>query len=125
MAKRNDELSVGRRGFLKKATLAGAGALAAPLAAPIAARAQASVPAAHAPSIPPAPNREAERGMPADVQPITQSTSGADFMIDVMRGLSIEHAAAFVGSSFRGLHEFDHQLRHADRAADRFPLLHA
>ncbi len=105
MAKRNDELSVGRRFFLKRATLAGAGALTAPLAAPIAARAQTGAPAAHVPSIPPAPNREAERGMPADVQPVTQSTSGADFMIDVMRGLGIEHAAAFVGSSFRGLHE--------------------
>ena len=105
MAKRNDEFSVGRRGFLKRATLAGAGALTAPLAAPIAAGAQTNALAAHVPSIPPAPNREAERGMPADVQPETQSTSGADFMIDVMRGLGIEHAAAFVGSSFRGLHE--------------------
>ena len=105
MAKRSDEPSVGRRGFLKKATLAGAGALTAPFAGPIAARAQANAPAAHAPSIPPTPNREAERGMPADVQATTQSTSGADFMIDVMRGLGIEHAAAFVGSSFRGLHE--------------------
>jgi acetolactate synthase I/II/III large subunit len=103
MAKRNDEVSVGRRGFLKGATLAGAGALAAPLAVPIAAKAQTRAQAA--PSIPPAPNREAERGAPVHVQPTTQSTSGADFMLDVMRGLGIEHAAAFVGSSFRGLHE--------------------
>ncbi|MDR3449673.1 MAG: twin-arginine translocation signal domain-containing protein, partial [Alphaproteobacteria bacterium] len=105
MTKRNDELSVGRRAFLKKATLAGAGALAAPLTATGPAKAQNAAPSIPAPSIPPAPDREAERGTPADVQAITQSSSGADFMLDVMRGLGIEHAAAFVGSSFRGLHE--------------------
>src|ERR1700760_3456323 len=91
MAKRDDEGMVGRRAFLKKATLAGAGALAAPLTAPVTAKAQSATPPAHAPSIPPTPDREAERGMPADAQPITQSSSGADFMLDVMRGLGIEH----------------------------------
>ena len=103
MAKRDDELAVGRRTFLKKATLAGAGALTAPLATP--AVAQDKTPAPRAPSIPPVPNQDAERGAPIDVQETTQSSSGADFMLDVMRGLGIEHAAAFVGSSFRGLHE--------------------
>src|SRR5512147_2744677 len=99
MSKHDDEGMVGRRAFLKKATLAGAGALTAPLAAPIPADAQEPAPqAARASSIPPAPNREAERGMPEDAQPLTQSSSGADFMLDVMRGLGIEHAAAFVGS---------------------------
>ncbi len=104
MAKRDDERMVGRRAFLKRATLAGAGALTAPLAAPIAAKAQDTAPA-RAPSIPATPNREAERGTPPDIQETTQSSCGADFMVDVMRGLGIEHAAAFVGSSFRGLHE--------------------
>ena len=105
MAKRGDEGMVGRRAFLKGATLAGAGALASPLTAPGKAEAQDVAPPARATSIPAAPDREAERGTPADVQAITQSSSGADFMLDVMRGLGIEHAAAFVGSSFRGLHE--------------------
>ncbi len=104
MAKRDDERMVGRRAFLKRATLAGAGALTAPLAAPIAAKAQDTAPA-RAPSIPVTPNREAERGTPPDIQETTQSSCGADFMVDVMRGLGIEHTAAFVGSSFRGLHE--------------------
>jgi acetolactate synthase-1/2/3 large subunit len=103
MAKRDDERGVGRRAFLKKATLAGAGALTVPLAAPVAA--QDKTPAPRASSIPPIPNQEAERGTSIDVQEATQSSSGADFMVDVMRGLGIEHAAAFVGSSFRGLHE--------------------
>jgi acetolactate synthase-1/2/3 large subunit len=104
MAKHDDGRMVGRRAFLKRATLAGAGALTAPLAAPIAAKAQDTAPA-RAPSIPATPNREAERGTPPDIQETTQSSCGADFMVDVMRGLGIEHAAAFVGSSFRGLHE--------------------
>jgi acetolactate synthase-1/2/3 large subunit len=99
MAKKKDELAVDRRGFLKAATLAGAGALATPLTA----KAQGAAPPAS--SIPPAPNREAERGTPSDSLEPTQSSSGGDFMVDVMRGLGIEHAAAFVGSSFRGIHE--------------------
>ena len=99
---RKTETFLGRRGFLKGAGLA-AGALAAPLT-PKAAAAQ-NAPPARAPSIPPAPNLEAERARPSDALPDTQSSSGADFMLDVMRGLGIEHAAAFVGSSFRGLHE--------------------
>jgi acetolactate synthase-1/2/3 large subunit len=107
MTKRNDQgddgRSVGRRNFLKGATLAGAGALAAPLTAQ--AQGAAAPPPPQAPSIPPAPNREAERGTPPDVAEPTQSSSGADYMVDVMRGLGIEHVAAFVGSSFRGLHE--------------------
>ncbi len=99
MAKKKDKLTVGRRGFLKAATLAGAGALATPLTA----TAQGAAPPAS--SIPPAPNRQAERGTPSDVIGSTQSSSGGDFMVDTMRGLGIEHVAAFVGSSFRGIHE--------------------
>ncbi len=102
MARRKTPSAIGRRGFLKAATLAGTAALATPLTA------QAQAPSAPppAPSIPPTPNREAaERGTPNDIQELTQSSSGGDFMVDVMRGLGIEHAAAFVGSSFRGIHE--------------------
>jgi acetolactate synthase I/II/III large subunit len=96
-----DGIKVGRRNFLKGATLAGAGALTAPLAA----SAQDKPVPARAPSIPPVPNQQAERGSPPDIEPLTQTSSGGDFMVDVMRGLGIEHAAAFVGSSFRGIHE--------------------
>ncbi len=101
MAQRKDRHSVGRRGFLKAATIAGAGALATPLTA----KAQGAAPAPAASSIPPPPNREADRGSPSDAVELTQSSSGGDFMVDVMRGLGIEHVAAFVGSSFRGIHE--------------------
>src|SRR6185312_10243620 len=103
---RDETPSVARRNFLKGATLAGAGALAAPLAAPLPAEAQpAAPPPPAAPSIPAAPNRQAERGTPPDHVGETQSSSGGDFMVDIMRGLDIEHVAAFCGSSFRGLHE--------------------
>ena len=68
---------LGRRGFLKGAGLA---ALAAPLA-PKTADAQAAAPH-RAPSIPATPNLEAERGHPSDIQPDTQSSCGADFMLD-------------------------------------------
>ena len=101
---RGETPSVARRNFLKGATLAGAGALAVPLVTPAPAEAQPAAPPP-APSIPAAPNRQAERGTPPDHIGETQSSSGADFMVDVMRGLGIEHVAAFVGSSFRGLHE--------------------
>lgn len=93
---------LGRRGFLKGAGLA-AGALAGPFSAK-AADPPSTAPV-RLPSVPPAPNAQAERARPSDFEPDTQSSSGADFMLDVMRGLGIEHAAAFVGSSFRGLHE--------------------
>jgi acetolactate synthase-1/2/3 large subunit len=99
MTKQKAGLGVGRRGFLKGAGAAGVGVLAAPLAA----TAETAPPPAS--SIPAAPNRATERGTPPDMLEPTQSTSGSDFMVDVMRGLGIEHVAAFVGSSFRGLHE--------------------
>jgi acetolactate synthase-1/2/3 large subunit len=96
--KSQDRPGLGRRNFLK-----GAGLAASALAAPLAAKpAQAQAPAR---SVPATPNIEAERGRPGDAEPLTQSSCGADFMLEVMRGLGIEHAAAFVGSSFRGLHE--------------------
>lgn len=103
VAKRKDDFKAGRRKFLKGATLAGAGALAAPLAA--SAQNKSAPTPARTPAGPSTPNHEAERGAPPDIQPLTQSTSGGDFMVDIMRGLGIEHAAAFVGSSFRGIHE--------------------
>ena len=105
MTKRKDSSAFGRRGFLKAATIAGAGALATPLTAKAQSAAPAPTPAPAASSIPPTPDREAERGTPSDAMALTQSSSGGDFMVDVMRGLGIEHVAAFVGSSFRGIHE--------------------
>ena len=91
--------SMNRRKFLQGAA-AGAAALAAipaaaeplPSGAPLAATAQ------------PMP-REPEVATPAEVEVQTETRSGSDFMVDVLKSLGIEYVAANPGSSFRGLHE--------------------
>ena len=77
MSKNKDSLA--RRGFLK-----GAGAAAAGAFAPQVAIAQPAAPAATA---------------TAPVRP------GSDFMLDVIKSLDIEYCAMNTGSAFRGLHE--------------------
>src|SRR5580692_11289840 len=47
----------------------------------------------------------AETMPPADPDPVTQSSSGGDFMVDVLRSLEIDYLAMNCASSFRGLHE--------------------
>ena len=102
MTKRRDNsLAVGRRNFLKGATLAGAAAITA-------------APAANAmPAISPA---KLKAGLPgprqiaADTQapvkdPATQTSSGGDFMVDVFKTLNLDYLAMNCASSFRGLHE--------------------
>jgi acetolactate synthase-1/2/3 large subunit len=88
-----------RRKFLQGAA-AGAAALAAipavsearPAAAPRAASAQ------------PMP-REPETATPPDVEVLTETRSGSDVMVDVLKSLGIEYVLSNPGSSFRGLHE--------------------
>jgi acetolactate synthase-1/2/3 large subunit len=99
MPKRKDGAGVGRRGFLKGAALAGAAAAATPLSA------QALTQAPGKPrGVVPLPVLAAETGTPKE-EAITQSTGGADFMVDVIKSLGIEYLAANPGTSFRGLHE--------------------
>ena len=89
--------SVDRRAFLKSAALS-----AAVLAAnPAASRAQ-QIEARNAP--PPMPP-EAEIGTPARLDVLTETRSGSDFMVDVIKSLGIEYVCSNPGSSFRGLHE--------------------
>src|SRR5215475_3369998 len=100
MARRNSPDS-GRRNFLKGATMAGAAALTAPARA-------ASVPSAAAPrakAAPPGPRLAAAETMPPIKDPVTQTTSGGDFMVDVFKTLDIDYLAMNCASSFRGLHE--------------------
>src|SRR5256885_10740136 len=98
MAKRKDGAGVGRRRFLKGAALAGAAAAATPLSA------QALTQAPGKPrGVVPLPVLAAETGTPKE-EAITQSTGGADFMVDVIKSLGIEYIAANPGTSFRGLH---------------------
>src|SRR5258708_24135636 len=99
MAKRRGGMSVGRRGFLKGATVAGAAALTPPLAA----EAQPIVPRPPA-RVLPRPNLVAET-LPPGKDPATQISGGGDFMVDVLKSLDLEYCAINPASSFRGIQE--------------------
>ncbi|HEX9072478.1 MAG TPA: thiamine pyrophosphate-dependent enzyme [Pseudolabrys sp.] len=102
MPKRSNALDTGRRNFLKGATLAGATVLATPVAAntPIS-----DVPQARAKAAVPGPKLAAAETMPPSKDPVSQSTSGGDFMVDVFKTLDVDYLAMNCASSFRGLHE--------------------
>ena len=87
-----------RRSFLAGATLAGAAALTPPIAA----RAQPLAP--RAPAKPLSPNLVAET-VPPPQDPVTQTSSGGDFMVDVLKSLDFDYIAINPASSFRGLQE--------------------
>jgi acetolactate synthase I/II/III large subunit len=90
--------SIDRRAFLKSAAV-GAAALAAN---PTTSRAQ-QIEARNTPP-PPLP-AEAEIGTPSKLDVLTETRSGSDFMVDVIKSLGIEYVCSNPGSSFRGLHE--------------------
>ena len=103
MPKRTKALDRGRRNFLKGITLAGAAALPVSSAA-----ADVQIPG-HAldrikAGVPGPKLAAAENWTPAD-DPVTQTSGGADFMVDVLQSLGIDYLAINSASSFRGLHE--------------------
>src|ERR1019366_6724260 len=53
----------------------------------------------------PGPRFAAAETMPPSKDPVSQTTSGGDFMVDVLKTLDIEYLAMNCASSFRGLHE--------------------
>jgi acetolactate synthase-1/2/3 large subunit len=102
MSKRSNSPDVGRRNFLKGATLAGAAALATPVAANT--QISGATPASTK-AVVPGPKFAAAETMPPSKDPVTQTTSGGDFMVDVFKTLDVEYLAMNCASSFRGLHE--------------------
>jgi acetolactate synthase I/II/III large subunit len=88
-----------RRSFLKTATLAGAAALA-PLPA---GNAQPGRPEPASRAVL-GPNLVAET-MPPDKDPGIQTSSGGDFMVDVLKTLDFDYCAINPASSFRGIQE--------------------
>ena len=100
MSKRRQLPDPGRRKFLKGATLAGAAAAVTP---PVAAAAQGAAP--HLKAVAPGPIQTALETSPPQKDPQTQTTSGGDFMVDVLKTLDIDYLAMNCASSFRGLHE--------------------
>src|SRR5262249_38287933 len=97
MSKRRNPLTVGRRNFLKSATLAGAAGLAPRVS-------QAQPPVAPLARAVPRPDLVAET-MPPVPDPVTQTSGGADFMVDVLKTLDLDYCAIQPASMFRGIHE--------------------
>lgn len=97
-----DDSSESRRTFLKRCTLAGAAALAPAGTHSIAAAsaADAGPPSKAAPPANPVTETE-----PPPLDPNTQTSSGGEFMVDVLKTLDLQYLAINPASSFRGLHE--------------------
>ena len=53
----------------------------------------------------PGPRQTAAENMPPTREPVNQTSSGGDFMVDVLNSLGIEYLAINCASSYRGLHE--------------------
>jgi acetolactate synthase I/II/III large subunit len=102
MSKRSQSPNVGRRHFLKSATLAGAAALTTPV---VAATSTSDAPEPRAKAPVPGPRLAAADTMPPSMDPVNQSSSGGDFMVDVFKTLDVDYLAMNCASSFRGLHE--------------------
>src|SRR3954447_14466643 len=100
-SKRDDSPAIGRRNFLKGATLAGAAALGQPVAA----NAVPAAPQEKLKAAVPGPRQMALETQPPSKDPVNQTTSGGDFMVDVFKTLDIDYLAMNCASSFRGLHE--------------------
>ncbi len=97
-----------RRNFLKGAGLVGAGAAAAAAAAvtpPVTATAIPAAPQQRLKAAVPGPLQVAAETMPPASDPVNQTSSGGDFMTDVLNSLGIEYLAINCASSYRGLHE--------------------
>ena len=106
MSKRRPLPDPDRRKFLKGATLAGAAAaLTPPVAADAQVNAPADAPLAAMKAAAPGPIQIAVETQPPERDPVTQTTSGGDFMVDVFKTLDIDYLAMNCASSFRGLHE--------------------
>src|SRR5258708_34512752 len=102
MRKRRESPAPGGGRSLKGATLAGAAAAVTP---PVAAAGEGVAPRAQLKAAAPGPIQTALETSSPEKDPQTQTTSGGDFMVDVLKTLDIDYLAMNCASSFRGLHE--------------------
>jgi acetolactate synthase-1/2/3 large subunit len=102
MPKRRHSADSSRRNFLKGASLVGA---AAAITAPEAAKAIPAAPPERLKAAIPGPLQTAAETMPPTNDPVNQTSSGGDFMVDVLNSLGVEYLAINCASSYRGLHE--------------------
>jgi acetolactate synthase I/II/III large subunit len=102
MSKRRTSSASSRRTFLKGAGLVGAAAAVTP---PVAAGAVPVEPPEKLKAALPGPRQIAAETMAPDNDPVNQTSSGGDYMVDVLNSLGIEYLAINCASSYRGLHE--------------------
>jgi acetolactate synthase I/II/III large subunit len=100
MSETSDLPRADRRKFLKGAALTGAAALA-----PTAAPAQPVPPRPDLKAAAPGPKLVAAETLPPNKDPVNQTSSGGEFMVDVLKSLDLDYLAMNCASSFRGLHE--------------------
>ena len=102
MSKRRQSSASSRRSFLKGAGLAGAAAAVAP---PVVANAAPAAPQSELKAALPGPTQTAVETLSPSNDPANQTSSGGDYMADVLNSLGIEYLAINCASSYRGLHE--------------------
>jgi len=102
MSKRRNLSDSSRRTFLKGASLVGAAAAVAP---PVAATAMPVASPEKLKASVPGPRQIAAETMPPSNDPVNQTSSGGDYMVDVLKSLGIEYLSINCASSYRGLHE--------------------
>ena len=109
MVKRRKPPKVGRRDFLQGVALSGVATLAAPVAGEAQTADTGEVPANRTGDGPRPPRTTepsaASQEFTAREEGITYSSCGGDYMVDVLRSLSIDYFAATPGNTFMGLHE--------------------
>jgi acetolactate synthase-1/2/3 large subunit len=104
MSKGRNPTKASRRNFLKGAGLVGAAAAAA-ATPPVAANAFPAAPQERLKAALPGPRQIAAETMAPENDPVNQTSSGGDYMVDVLNSLGIEYLAINCASSYRGLHE--------------------
>jgi acetolactate synthase I/II/III large subunit len=102
MSKRRAPAGANRRNFLKGAGLVGAAAAVTP---PVAANAMPAAPLEKSKIGLPGPRQAAAESLPPSGDPVNQTSSGGDFMTDVINSLGVEYMFINCASSYRGLHE--------------------
>jgi acetolactate synthase-1/2/3 large subunit len=118
MSKRRRSADSSRRNFLKGASLAGAAAAMVP---PATANAIPAAPETRKAAIP-GPRQIAADTMAPAADPVNQTSSGGDFMVDVLNSLGIEYLAINCASSYRGLHEA--AVNHANNKPEILTCVH-
>jgi acetolactate synthase-1/2/3 large subunit len=119
MPKRRNSSESSRRNFLKGAGLVGA---AAAVTAPGAAQAMPTVPPQNLKAVVPGPQQIAAETMAPANDPVNQTSSGGDFMADVLNSLGIGYLAINCASSYRGLHEA--VINHANNKPEIITCVH-